>query len=243
MLFKSEVLTQASGSIGGVTYSRNRSGMYRRARSIPVNTNTGFQTTVRSALTALVTRWTSVLTDAQRSAWNLYGESVPVVNPLGDSITLSGQNWYIGSNSPRIQAQEKLGGAPAIAVVDAAPTIFDRGDFTTPTFEIDQGDGLSLTFTNTDDWAGEVGSVMLVFQGRPQNASINFFNGPYRLVQLIRGAVVPPSSPVATTASNLATFGFVASAGQLQWMAVAVIRADGRYSTRRVIGPVTVTSL
>ena len=40
MLFKSAAFTQASGSVGGLTFAHNRGGMYTRARSIPVNPKT-----------------------------------------------------------------------------------------------------------------------------------------------------------------------------------------------------------
>lgn len=237
MLFHSEVLTGASGSVGGVTYSHNRSGMYRRARAIPVNPNTPNQVQVRSALTSLVTAWTETLTDAERAAWDLYGQNVPVINPLGASITLSGQNWYIGANAPRLQADEKLNPTPAIARVDNAPTIFDRGTFTTPTAAADGGGDVAISFTNTDAWADEVGSFMFIYQGRPQNTSINFFNGPWRLVALIAGAAVPPTSPLTITAQALTDNGYAPADGQKQWMTVSVSRVDGRYSTRRILTP------
>ncbi|KKM06452.1 hypothetical protein LCGC14_1743870, partial [marine sediment metagenome] len=48
MLFKSGLITQGSGSIGGLTASHNRGGMYFRARTIPTNPATSFQTVVRN---------------------------------------------------------------------------------------------------------------------------------------------------------------------------------------------------
>lgn len=240
MLFKSEHITQASGSIGGVTYAHNASGLYRRARAIPVNPNTGFQVQVRAAVTTLVTRWNDVLTAAQRNAWNAYAANVPVINNLGSSILISGQNWYIACNTPRIQALTKV--AATIAIIDAAPVIFDRGDFTTPTFTMTVATGLSTAFTNTDAWAGAVEGGLLIYQGRPQNPSRSFFKGPWRLVGFVEGSVAPPTSPNAIGTATLALQGFVVSTGQRQWMAYAVTRADGRLSTRRIVGPNLVTA-
>jgi len=37
MKFKSPILSQASGSIAGITFSHNRGGMYVRARAVPTN--------------------------------------------------------------------------------------------------------------------------------------------------------------------------------------------------------------
>ena len=239
MLFHSEVLTGASGSIGGVTYSHNRSGMYRRARSIPVNPNTSFQTQVRSALTDLVNRWIDTLNSAQRSAWNTYGQNVPVTNPLGASITLSGQNWYIAANAPRLQVNSKIGPPTALPRLDNAPTIYDRGDFTTPTFAAPGGGDIDVGFTNTDDWASEPDSALLIFMGRPQNPTINFFNGPWRLVAIVEGNAVPPTSPLTIGPSTRDSLGYPAVEGASLWLSFAVTRADGRLSTRRQVGPVT----
>lgn len=238
-LFKSQLATSVSGSVGGTTYAHNKSGMYMRARSIPVQPNSTAQVEVRSALTALVTAWKETLTSAQRSAWDLYAQNVPVTNPLGDSINNSGQNWYIGANTPRLQANSKL--SAALARVDDGPTIFDRGTFTTPVPTWTETSGLSLVFTNADAWANEDGAVMLLYQGAPQDSSRNFFKGPWRLVNRIAGdSVTPPTSPSVTSAGLLSALGYTVTQGQRCWLAVAVTRADGRLSTRRIIGPKTV---
>jgi len=242
MLFKSQVYTQASGSIGGLTYSHNASGMYTRARSIPVNPSTGFQQTVRSGLADLVTRWTSVLTAAQRAAWNLYAASVPVTNALGDQVYRSGQNWYIACNSVRYQLSQKLYAGLGGWEVDDAPTTFDRGDFTTTVATLSEASGLSLAYTNGDDWASEVGSYLLVFQGKPTNPSRNFFKGPWRLIGTVPGAATPPTSPLTVSAANLASLGFVITEGQNVSIATAVTRIDGRLTTRRVQGPIAVAA-
>lgn len=238
-LFKSHLVTQMSGSVAGTTYAHTKSGLYQRARSIPVNPNSGNQLEVRAAMTSLVAAWTEILTAAQRTAWDLYAANVPVVNTLGDSFNLSGQNWYIAANVPRLQAISKL--AATIARIDDAPTIFDRGDFTTPTFVADEVTGIDVTYTNSDAWAAAVENVLLVYQGRPQNPSRNFFKGPWRLIGQVEGAVVPPTPPLNISAATLASLGFVISDAQREWLAFAVSRSDGRLSTRRLVGPETVT--
>ena len=52
MLFRGTHLTDASGSLSGVTYSHNRGGAYTRNRSIPVNPNTVQQQAVRNAFSS-----------------------------------------------------------------------------------------------------------------------------------------------------------------------------------------------
>jgi len=241
MLFKSQIMTQASGSIGGTTFAHTASGMYQRARSIPVNPNTGKQLNVRNALTALVNRWTTVLTALQRSEWDTWAANTPFVNALGDTFNITGQNAYIGANTQRLQALDAISAALPITLVDDGPMIYNRGDFTTPVPTWSEATGLSLAFTNTDDWAGEDNAVMFVSQGRPQNPARNFFKGPFRLITAILGdSGTPPTSPTTVLAATLATRGFVVAATQRVWTCVTVVRADGRFSTKRIIGPQTV---
>lgn len=235
-LFKSQVLTQASGSVGGLTYSHAAGGMYMRARAFPVNPNTTFQQQVKSALTALVVRWTETLTPTQRASWNLYAANTPTTNALGDTIFLSGQNWYIASNTPRQQVNTKLLLVPALATIDTAPVIFDRGDFTTPAIAaLNEGASLEFSFTSADLWDNEPGSALLVYMGRPRNPGRNFFAGPFRLIGALQGAVVPPTSPFIISETAATTRGFVYSEGQLVTFAFSVTRIDGRLSTRRLV--------
>lgn len=242
MIFKSEHMTQASGSIAGVTYSRAKGGvLYRRARAIPVNPQTSNQSAIRAALTLLITRWTETLTEVQREAWRNYAEQVPVTNKVGSQINLTGQNWYAACNTPRAQAQDKL--QTLIPIVDAAPTMYDRGDFTTPAgLTIDETAGLEFQIQTTDAWANEDDSYLLVFQGLPVNASRKFFKGPFRLLAAVAGnATTPPAATQTTTPGVAASLGFPIVAGTNNCVEFAVSRADGRYSTRRKLGPVVAT--
>ena len=235
MLFKSEIVTQVSGSIGGVTYSHNRSGMYRRSRTIPVDPQTTFQSQVRSAFTFMINSWQSI-SQAERDAWDLYAENVPVTNALGDSVFNSGQNWYVACNTPRFQALVKLGGAEAR--VDPGPTIFNRGDFTPPGAIWGEAAGLAVAFDDTDAWANEDEAFMWIYQGRPQNAGVKFFKGPWRLVASIEGdSITPPTTPLVLSAATLTAEGYTITEGQSSSLAVAVGRADGRLASRVIVGP------
>lgn len=239
MLFKSEVLTQASGSIGGVTYSHNKAGMYRRARSIPVNPNTGFQEQVRSALTEAVNFWTTQLTDTNRATWNLYAANTPVLGVLGDAIQLSGQNMLIRSYTSNAQMVAKLGVGRIPSTFLNAPSIFNLGDFTTPSFTPDVSTGISVVFTTTDDWVTTDGAFMHIFESRPQNPSVNYYNGPWRLINAIAGdAGTPPVSPFVTSPFNINLRGYPFAAEQRIWLRVRVSRPDNRLTSDRIIGPV-----
>jgi hypothetical protein len=149
MLFKSALVTSISGSIGGMTGSHNRSGMYLRARAIPVNPNTAQQQVVRSAMRDLASRWVETLTAFQREDWDVYGSLVPLPNSLGTPVEQSGIAAYQRSNIPRIQ-----NGLP---ITDDAPTVFNLGTFSDPTSPVvsEALQTLALSFDNTDAWANQ----------------------------------------------------------------------------------------
>lgn len=124
--------TNLSGSIGGITAARTSGTGYFRAKSNPVNPNTGFQQAIRSAFGELVQMWTSTLSDAQRTAWRVYAQTITITDSIGQSGFRTGQQHFIGSNTPRLQA--------GLAPVLNAPTIFNTGmpitGMTAPGFQI-----------------------------------------------------------------------------------------------------------
>lgn len=241
MIFKSPVFSQASGSIAGITYSHNKGGMYTRARSIPTNPNTQNQTEVRNALTQLAVAWSTDLNATQRSGWQTWAANTPFTNALGDPINLSGQQAFIGANTGRLQVNAKFGFG--MVVVKTPPVIFNRGDFTTPSFVASEASGIDVTFDDTDAWANENGAVMIMQVGRPQSAGRLFFKGPWRAAPPIQGnSSTPPTSPRTIMPAALAVNVYPIAEGQNVWMRFTVSRIDGRFSSGRIVGPVTVTA-
>lgn len=212
-------VTQMSGSIGGTTFARNASGNYARARTKPVNPQTALQTVVRAAFAFLTDRWAQILTANQRTAWNLYGSSVPMQNKLGETIFLTGFSQYIRSNMIRKQL--------ALPVIDDGPVIFEIPD-QDPTFAITASEAtqqITYSFDIGLEWALEADGWILVFQGKPQNAQRNFFAGPWRVISATQGADPGPIvSPVLIATS------YAIAEGQRQWSYARIARADGRLS-------------
>lgn len=229
MLFKSGLLTQASGSIGGLTASRNRGGMYFRARAIPTDPSTPFQTALRGIFSSLAGRWNTTLTPEQREEWDVYASLVTLPGPLGDPITISGQNHFIRSNTPLLQAGEP--------VVDDAPTQFDTGDMGVVGLAnaLQLGDEFDVTFDNTLVWANNDFGKLLIYIGRPQNPSISYFRGPWRFVSVVSGSdTIPPTSPETFVSP------FVQTSGQRLWLRTRAASGDGRLSEFSIAGPVVV---
>lgn len=221
MKFKSTLLGQTSGSLDGTVFSRNRGGRYTRVRATPLNPNTPQQQVVRGLVGFLTSAWLNVLNPLQRAGWDTYALQVPLVDRLGEPRNVGGIAMYVRSNVPRQQQGESR--------IDDAPTIFNLGEFipVTVTNLSEATQQLDVNFDpfGTDPWVSEDNAFMFIFHSRPQNASVNFFKGPYRFGTAIDGnAAVPPVPPFQPTA----VFPFVA--GQRVFFRVAVSRADGRYS-------------
>lgn len=219
MKFKSQVLTEASGSVGGLTYSHNRGGMYTRARSVPTNPNSSYQQIIRGFVAALTSAWQDTLTAAQRTAWDTYALNVLMKDRLGENRNIGGLAHYCRSNVPRLQA--------GLTRVDDGPTTFNLGEFTNPTIdEVDAtADEIDVGFTEADDWVGEDGAAMMVLVSRPVGVAINYFKGPYRFAGSIDGDAVTP----LTTPQSLA-LPFPVVVDQKVFASFRVSRADGRLS-------------
>jgi len=212
-------IVQMSGSIGGTTFARNRFGNYSRAKTKPVNPQTSAQVLVRATLATLTTRWSETLTAAQRTAWNLYGASLAMLNKLGETVYLTGFNHYIRSNSMLLRA--------GFTIVDAGPTDFELpsqdGTFAITASAATQV--ISAVYDDTQPWCDLDEAYMHLFVGRPQNPQRNFFNGPWTIAAAIEGdSASPPTSPEAIASPVV----FVE--GQRIWVYARIQLPDGRLS-------------
>lgn len=212
-------INQISGTLDGVVYSRNRFGGYARRYASPVNPNTGRQAAVRNTFQELTEHWNTTLTSAQREAWTLYGDSVPVLDRFGASINLTGFQHYLRSNTVIVQC--------GLTRVDDGPTTFalpeTDGTFAASASEATQE--IEITFDDTADWVDETGAAMPIYGGRPQLATRNFFRGPWRFTDSVDGDdSTAPTSPATVTSA------YTITEGQRLWVYGRILRADGRLS-------------
>lgn len=222
MKFKSAMMESASGSLGGITASRNRGGQYFRGRAIPTNPNSTYQQAVRSIFAQMAAVWSNVLTTPQREAFDLYAENVPLPDSLGDPRNVGGMGMYQRINVSRLQA-----GEATLTRRDVAPGIFDLGEYTPPVIGVIDaaGDTVSIAHTDTDEWATETGSAMLLYASRPANPGINYFKGPYRYMGAIVGVDgAPPAGP------TVLDLPFPCIVDQRLFFFARVCRVDGRMS-------------
>lgn len=183
MKFVPSIGADYSGSLGGITASRNRYGQYFRRKASPVNPNSTRQQSVRSYFATAIVGWTA-LTAAQRAAWNTYAANTPFVDGLGNQKFVTGQNMYVRSAVLRAQAGE--------AIIATAPTIFDFGNPVTsfrpgiagtPDGSLGVNAGANSTQVTVMGNASEDGD-MLMYLGAPINPSRAFFKGPYQLAEV-----------------------------------------------------------
>lgn len=179
MQFKSALMTDASGSLGGMTASRNRSGMYLRSRVVPVDPATSRQQVQRSIMADLAVEWVDML-PTQRDGWRTYAANVEHTPRFCGPIFLTGQNQFIRTNTVRLQA-----GLPILFI---APIIFDLGvPLTEPTTaEITQGSppnsyNVIVPFVSPADAAG----TAVLYLSRPYSPSRTYFRGPYQMMQIV----------------------------------------------------------
>lgn len=212
----SDLVSKASGKLGGHVYSHNKSGQYVRSHTVPVNPRTTLQVTVRTLMQMLVAYWNETLDAAQRGGWNTFASNVTILNRLGDAIHMSGFNMFLRTNVAAMKA--------GITLIEDAP-----GEFLLPGADpyfaataSAATQNMSVVFNPAGDWANEVGGYLFVTTGKPKNTPVSFFNGPWRYAGKVSGAASPPSSP-ATIASS-----FTLVAGQKVWLFARILRADGR---------------
>lgn len=218
MKFKSALMTQASGSVGGATFAHNQGGMYVRGRGLPTQPNTAAQQVVKAAFAALATAWRSTASAAQRAAWSVYATNSPITGKLGDPLVLSGQQMFNRCNTPRLQAglPVVLDGPTTYGMADAGDTVF---------VEFVDDPGISFNVGASDAWAAEDDAALLAFVSRPMSPTVNYFKGPYQLAGTIAGDSTTPPSGLVTVDGP---FAYVSGQGAAaRWY---VSTADGRLS-------------
>lgn len=219
MKYVSPIISEARGSVAGITASRNRFGLYFKGKSSPVNPNTARQQAARANFAGLANDWANLLTQVQRTAWNLYGQSVVFTNPLGVQYNLTGYNHFHRSNGAILIA--------GLSQVLDAPTIFTIAE-SDPTFaaEVDETlQQISVTFDDGLAWANEIDGGMLIYMSSPKSPGREYIGGPTRYSDVIPGdETTPPTTPAVVPAP------FAVAAGQKVEVLGRIVRADGRLS-------------
>jgi len=228
MKYTSAILSAASGSVGGLTYSRNKGGSYCRARAVPTNRHSSLQEKFRSVLGSLANFW-ALLTDPNRASWLAYADNVLMVNTLGASRKISALAHFVRSNAIRLATYGNT------FVVSAAPTVYSLGAtpiLTLPEAKFTVGGILNLTVTAFISDAPVVAipnDKILVFVSKPKSATRLGRNGILNWQYGVSVAALASQPQVVVCPVAL---GYNVLGGQRCDYEVCVSRADGRLSSR-----------
>jgi hypothetical protein len=210
----------ASGSIGGVVHSHNRSGAYIRAKVIPTNPNTASQAAVRVRFGSLVAAWKNA-TAEERSTWDAYAATIVRKNALGASFVPTGREMFIGDNSTRMQMglamilnNMAIGGD--LLSVGQSYVMTNAGPTATTHLMVDM---------NTSHTWYMVGGALGYYLSTPRPSTVNFFKGPYSYAGKILGADTPPLA-----ASNVITLPFALNVGERVFYKLIATSENGRCS-------------
>lgn len=117
-------LAGISGTVGGITYSRNKSGTFAKLWAQGSNPQTAKQMKQRSHLAKMPGLWRA-LTAGQKAWWDLFA-ALPAqekFNSLGESYFASGYNWFCTCNVRLIRMGRATIQAIPTQARPAAPTI------------------------------------------------------------------------------------------------------------------------
>lgn len=245
--------TPVSGSVGAITYSRNRFGAYTRPRTKPVNPNSNTQNIQRSLFRSAVENWSSVLNGVQRDAWRAWADNTPWLNKAGETVHLTGQNAYIrhatawGTN---------LGGIPATGLALLPPPQNDVGsiliDPTGDELELDvatQEFTISFNALALDNSSGVANGVFLVDITPGLNAGVTFPGNRWALgrfggapgVPWTAGALDITAAPTVPWSYQVGQFIFFRFRG-IGSFTTGVPNAERRVTTQQILGPFAIVA-
>ena len=182
--------TPRSGSMQGITASRNRYGQYFRSRAIPVNPRASYQAAVRARLAANSASW-RLLTNAQRAGWADLATQMSRSDALVSSYLLNGFAAYVSvNNNLLLVGDARVLAAPALVT----PPVIDTATLTLTAA------AFSVAFTSTPLPAG----TRLLAYASPQRAAGRSFEADLRFCA---ASLAAAATPLVLTTAYTARFG------------------------------------
>lgn len=151
----------SSGSTAGTTFSHNRAGQYTRNRRTPVvGTRTPRQAVIKGNMTTSSQSW-QLLTSAQMAAWTAYATGHPITDALGQSIKLTGHQYYIKCAAALLNVGGVQPTAPPLSSTVVPESIVQFQVDTSGTFVVERTAGAAL------DWVA-------IAVSKPTSLGVNF---------------------------------------------------------------------
>jgi hypothetical protein len=201
------LMVDGRGKIGGQVASKNRGGAYMRNKVTPVNPQTTYQTSIRSAFTVISQTWRT-LTAAERLSFNSAVGNFSKTDIFGDIKNPSGANLHERLNlnlfnigQPYITSAPPLGSAPI-------------------TFEFTMtANSTTGAVTISSAMSIPAGFTALVSLTTPQSAGRSFIKNQYRVVTTFTNTTTFPINIGTAYAARLGAL----SSGSLLGCKIKVI--------------------
>lgn len=99
VVYLSATTDLASGKLGGIVFSHNKSGTYFKKYKKPSASKTQMQADVRGYRLMIANAWNNTLNQDQRNAWNEFAKLYTIPNrKTGKDMMISGYNWFHRQN-------------------------------------------------------------------------------------------------------------------------------------------------
>ena len=89
------LISDARKKIGGVVFTKGRSGAFVRRKVSPIQPRTQAQMNVRANFTFLAKLWSDITMAAYRAAWNALAVSYPKKDKFGAAHSLTGMQFFL----------------------------------------------------------------------------------------------------------------------------------------------------
>ena len=176
------IVSEVRNKIAATVYSKNASGAIIRNRVTPINRRSTGQTAQRQLLSSLASGWRG-LTQAQRDGWNAAAANFPQSDSLGQTVILTGEQFYVRCNANLTLINESL--------ITAAPI---PTSFPAITAAIASLTVAAFTVGFTPDPV-PAGFTLVIRATRPLSAGKQFFaQSEFRFVQLAAAASASPAN-------------------------------------------------
>lgn len=233
------VVGQISGSVGGMTYSRNRYGTYIRRRAHPTVSESGYAMAAKGRLGTISRVW-GTLTDSERAAWYTWSANNPVTDKMGQKQVLAGNAAYMMLNGRLSSAGQ--------ATINLPPVDYAPPGLAGVSLTADIGaSGISVVFVDTPL---EAGHRIWVQAALTDGGSQAYVKNKLRFLGVSAAALASPLMSIAAPADYSGTladmlqerFGTMA-VGQLLTLYLSVLdQATGLLSTPAVVSELVIST-
>ncbi|MDW8309105.1 MAG: hypothetical protein RMK20_07000 [Verrucomicrobiales bacterium] len=211
-----------SGRTAGTVFSRNKGGAYMRRFSVPTNPRTTAQDAARNRLADASSAWRN-LSQSERDAWAAYALTNPVLDRLGQAITLTGHQAFV-----RVRANYALVGLSMPNNFPPPPP-----EFINPV--LSNANAVASVNGTVEVILGAdfpMNSIIAIYASPPVSPGVTNTLSAQRLihVQVFEGGPAVTNDPIDVSAGYAAVFGSITGQAGKKIMFRAVHFSNGLFS-------------